>query len=55
MTSGDTGEAKVAGGRGGMGDRTAAGETVVGGRRGWAEGVSGREGEAMDGVGKGGG
>ena len=38
-----------------MEDRTAVGETVVGGRRGRAEGMSGREDEAMDGVGKGGG
>ena len=40
--------------RGGMEDRTAVGETVVGGRRGRAEGMSGREGEAMDGMGTGG-
>ena len=37
-----------------MEDRTAVGETVVGGRRGRPEGMSGREGEAMDGMGTGG-
>jgi len=37
-------------GRGGMEARTAMGETVVDGIRGRAEGMSGREDEAMDGV-----
>ena len=57
MLSGVTGGANVTGrgGRGGMEDRTAMGETVVDGIRGRAEGMSGREDEAMDGVRKGGG
>ena len=52
MLSGVTGGANVTGrgGRGGMEDRTAMGETVVDGIRGRAEGMSGREDEAMDGV-----
>ena len=44
------GERDGEGGRGGMEDMTAMGETVVDGIRGRAEGMSGREDEAMDGV-----
>ena len=52
MLSGVTGGPNVTGrgGLGGMEDRTAMGETVVDGIRGRAEGMSGREDEAMDGV-----